>query len=206
MKSEMKYKKSKNGHNDAVAQNENNIWKKVFPFVAGALILVIVALTAGIVLVNFGALDNKKDDLSVYAPKTESDERYSEGSYRYAILSDGNAMIVGLTDDAEDTELYIPSEIGGRTVTAIGDSSFYMDTEIVRVVIPEGVTYIGSRAFFGCVNIETLSLPSTLGVIRESAFEFCDYLDGISFAGTCDMWSAVKIGENNPIGYVSTLS
>lgn len=201
-----KYKKTKKGSAGAVDQVKCSAWHKAFPFVAGALALAIIALTVAIILLKNGAFDEKpkKEDLSVYAPTVES-EGHSEGSYNYSVLSDGTAMIVGLTENAEDTEVYIPSEIGGRKVTAIGDKSFFMDTAITRVVIPEGVTYVGYQAFWGCVNLETLSLPSTLCVIRESAFEMCEYLDGVSFSGTRDAWIAVKVGENNPIGYVYTV-
>ncbi len=203
----MKNKNVKTQTAGAMQSPSKSVWDKAFPFVTGALVLVIVALIVAIILVKVGAFDAKPEDLSKYAPELASEEQYSEGNYKYALLKDGNAIITGLVTEADGvSELHIPSEIGGKKVTAIADKSFYLEMQINRVIIPEGVTYIGYQAFYGCVRLEMLSLPSTLTVIRECAFESCGYLDGVSFGGTHEAWSGVKIGENNSaLSYVLAL-
>ncbi len=193
--------------NEGAFQN-GSAWNKIFPFVMTALGAIAVALIVAIILVKCGAFDPKPENLSVYAPEVSDETERSSGTYNYVLLKDGSVMITGISADAgEVTELLFPSEIDGKRVTAIADKSFYLEMQISRAVIPEGVTYIGYQAFYGCVRLEMLSLPTTLKVIRESAFESCDYLNGVSYAGTQEAWKNVKIGVNNPaLGYILTLS
>lgn len=179
-------------------------WNKIFPIVVAVFGAIIVALIVAIILVKCGAFDPKPEDLSVYAPEISDESQYSNGTYDYVILKDGSIMITGISEVAgELTELLLPSEIDGKKVTAIADKSFYLEMQVARAVIPEGVTYIGSEAFYGCVRLEMLSLPTTVAVIREGAFAFCDYLNGVSYSGTHEAWKSVKVGSNNAaLGYV----
>jgi hypothetical protein len=67
-------------------------------------------------------------------------------------------------------------------VTAIGETAFADDTNLISVTIPGGpsyffggITYIGPEAFIGCTSLTNV----TLGGVQEigySAFEYCDSL------------------------------
>lgn len=198
----MKSKNTKSSSAGAI--QEGSAWNKIFTVVVVVLGVIAVALVVAIILVRCGVFDPKPDDMSVYAPEVADAAQNSNSTYDYVLLKDGSVMITGISDDAgEITELLLPSEIDGKRVTAIADKSFYLEMQVARAVIPEGVTYIGQQAFYGCVRLEMLSLPSTLNVIREGAFEACDYLNGVSYAGTHEAWKSVKVGVNNPaLGYV----
>ena len=88
-----------------------------------------------------------------------------------------------------ESQLEIPSEIGGMETTAIGRGTFADNTEITSVVIPEGVTTIEGIAFMGCTNLETVVFPSTLMEIGLYAFADCVSLknvvlpDGVVYVG-----------------------
>jgi len=121
--------------------------------------------------------------------------------FDYEVLEDGTICITGYTPDPEDTSslLLIPSQIGGYTVSAIGDIAFlraggietvvipgtvktiglgaFQETLIKRVFIQEGVEEICDQAFFNCTFLETLVIPSSIKNIGEHAIGFAWYTD-----------------------------
>lgn len=87
------------------------------------------------------------------------------------------------------------------------------DTEIIDLVIPEGVTEISRSAFRGCENIKTLHLPNSVKNIGGSAFEGCTKLEyvnlpegvteigGAAFSG-CESIKSVRMPKSmEKIGY-----
>ncbi len=92
----------------------------------------------------------------------------ADGTYTFTSLSDGTVAITGY--NGSDTTLNIPATLSGHKVTAIAQSAFSYNNDIVHVVIPNGVTRIENNAFFGCENLVTVELPSTLLHIGDWAF------------------------------------
>ena len=81
--------------------------------------------------------------------------RYKDenGDYYYSVAGIGKCT---------DTEIYIPPYVDGVPVTEINSSAFAKNTNITKVVIPNGVTTIYNNAFGGCTNLTSLILPETL--------------------------------------------
>lgn len=74
-----------------------------------------------------------------------------------------------------ETDIVIPSQIDGKTVSAIGNvtgttGAFEGCTNITSVVIPDGVTEIQDNAFYGCTSLETVTIPSGVTLLRNCAF------------------------------------
>lgn len=67
------------------------------------------------------------------------------------------------------------------SVTAIGASAFYGNTNLSSISIPEGVLTIGGSAFSSCTALKQVSLPTTLTTISSYAFSGCRKLSSISF-------------------------
>ena len=84
----------------------------------------------------------------------------TSGNFKYAVLSetDKTCKITGYTGWA--TELTIPSELDGYTVTEIGASAFEDCSSLVSVTIPEGVTSIGSYAFASCTALTSIDVAT----------------------------------------------
>lgn len=59
---------------------------------------------------------------------------------------------------------------------AITYSLYAGNTDIVSIIIPEGVTTITKRAFVNCFRLEEVVLPSTLTLIDRQAFGGCHNL------------------------------
>ncbi|MBQ7600205.1 MAG: leucine-rich repeat domain-containing protein [Clostridia bacterium] len=102
----------------------------------------------------------------------------SSGDYVYMVDTDGAAVITGY--NGHETDLVIPAEIDGIRVKELGAKSFYGNTELLSVSVPEGVEWINSNAFTGCVNIGSYSFPSTLKVIASYAFSLNRSLTGVT--------------------------
>ena len=60
--------------------------------------------------------------------------------------------------EGEETEVIIPSEIGGVPVTAIGEGAFMYSPTLKKITIPKSVTNIHTSAFVGCVNLTEISV------------------------------------------------
>ena len=64
-------------------------------------------------------------------------------------------------------DVVIPASLG---VTEIAAQAFFNNSDIVSVVIPEGVEVVGYWSFNDCVNIESVTLPYTLEALAEHCF------------------------------------
>jgi hypothetical protein len=65
----------------------------------------------------------------------------------------------------------IPSELGGKKVTAIAEGAFFGNTDITSVTIPSGVESIGIYAFSDCTALEKVEIPTSVWRIAPFAFD-----------------------------------
>ena len=100
-------------------------------------------------------------------------------------------IVTGIIDSSA-TSLVFPGEFDGLPITTIADSAFSGNTNLVSVVLPEGLTTIGESAFQNCSNLSSVSLPSTLVLVGASAFNDCGNLEDIIVpAGLTDIQNLV---------------
>ena len=106
----------------------------------------------------------------------------TEGDYEYEVLEDNTAKITKFT--GADTEVTIPSVLGEKKVTVIGDYAFMNCNKIQKVTIPDGVTKIGEEGdphgvggvFFMCTALEEVEIPDSVQSIAVGAFMWCSSL------------------------------
>ena len=107
------------------------------------------------------------------------------GTFEYEVMYDGTAEITDYT--GTDTELAIPSELDGYTVTSIGWYAFEGCANLTSITIPDSVTSIGYSAFSGCIGLTSITISDSVTSIGFSAFEntawFNNQPDGIVYAG-----------------------
>lgn len=88
---------------------------------------------------------------------------------------------IGLTitgfEGSLPSNLEIPGEINGVTVTEIDYYAFYNNGVLRRVVIPEGVTRIGGSAFYGCNALVDVTIPDSVTIIEGYAFTGTPWLN-----------------------------
>ncbi len=76
--------------------------------------------------------------------------------------------------------LTIPSTLGGRPVTGIGNSAFILCHDMTGVKIPVGVTSIGGSAIAYC-GLTSVTIPASVTNIGVNAFFRCDDLADMYF-------------------------
>ena len=127
------------------------------------------------------------------------DPQADDGTYKYAYtVNDGKATItkfLGPVDSANNGlyDIEIPTELGGCTVTGLGEYSFsgYLSAaqsnepyqfgrNIHSVTIPQSVTSIGDYAFSHCEKMDSLTINDATTSIGSWAFDECYKLTTLS--------------------------
>ena len=110
----------------------------------------------------------------------ETEEATVDGITWIYILENGNATNVGPKDiNTLPTEIIIPDELNGNTVTSIKGCAFSECSSLERVVIPEGVTRINEGAFDGCSSLISVNIPNGVKSLSLYAFRDCSSLESI---------------------------
>lgn len=99
------------------------------------------------------------------------------GDYEYTVLDDGTARIAKYNGSA--SELVIPTELDGKTVSAIGQMSFEKCKSITSLTIPSSIKTIGKNAFRYCENLKNLTLSEGLEAIDLGGFQECAKLESV---------------------------
>ena len=133
----------------------------------------------------------------------------TDGSVSWTISNDGTLTVTG-------TGAVEPAGTGPSA--GYGWSGY--GEQVLRIVVGEGITSLGASAFADCVNAESAALPESLTAIGEAAFQNaralesvnipvavksigdwafgnCAGLRAVTYAGTYEQWSAIKIGAYN---------
>ena len=91
----------------------------------------------------------------------------TSGDYKYT-ADGGKAEITGYTGN--ETEVNIPADLDGNTVTALGEDLFNNNHNIEKVTIPDTITEIGNCAFFYCDKLSKVNIPDSVQRIMNFAF------------------------------------
>ena len=112
--------------------------------------------------------------------------------YTYTLDDANRATITGYSGNA--TALYIPGEIDGHEVVAIGDRAFENRTDLRTVMIPDSVIDIERMAFCGCSNLDNVTLSKNLEKMEERAFGNCEKITQIEIPKSLDIGGAWNAG------------
>ena len=171
------------------------------------LISLLVAVCMMITMLPLSAVTAFAASASSYpTPTSPTDPVASDGTYWYAYRenADHTATItdfLGPVDSTKTPDPYtitVPTELDGRKVTGLGESSFsgiYSDhqkndtlcsfcNKIQSVTIPESVTSIGRAAFMYCTGLTSLTIKGVATSIGAVAFSSCTSLTSLSLVGS----------------------
>ena len=108
-------------------------------------------------------------DISAYA--------LTSGDYECSVKN-GTATIT--KDNGLESDITIPSDIDGYSVTAIGNYAFKGCWSLENVTIPDSVISIGSGAFSNCSCLISIDIPNSVTSIGNSAFFYCESLNSVT--------------------------
>lgn len=90
---------------------------------------------------------------------------------------DGTVVITRYT--GTDTEVVVPANIAGKSVTTVGDSAFADCVQLKKVTLPAGITTLEAYAFAYCYNLTGINIPDTVTTIGNTAFANCESLKSV---------------------------
>lgn len=139
---------------------------------------------------------------------------FEEGGYVYRDIGNGEAEIVRYI--GEEREIVIPRELGGLTVTSIGNESF-KEKDLINVNFPDTIKKIGHSAFrknrieeirlpnyveemgteiMGDGNTKKVVIPRTVTKIDDNVF-YHGVLEEVVFEGRVDLIGRGAFQGNN---------
>lgn len=123
---------------------------------------------------------------------------YSEGPYTYQVKNN-EATITGFDKyECTDTEIIIPSKLGGYPVVSIEAGVLSNNYNVVSLVIPEGVTNLGgfnAPVFADCSKLKKVTIPSSLRK-SWSAFKGCNIEE--VYISDVNSWISIEWWQYSP--------
>ena len=104
-----------------------------------------------------------------------------------------------------DTEVVVPAEYMGKSVTIINSRAFYDCSFITKITLPDTIKEIGSSAFGYCTSLQTIEIPACTRIL-DSVFTGCTSLEEVTLPD-----GLISIGSNlftncNSLNKVTILS
>ena len=130
----------------------------------------------------FDDIDDIKEKAKAIIKPTREDVTKTTSDWEYEVLDDGTVSITRYT--GSEAQVTIPSEIDGKTVTAIGYGAFYRYSSLTNVTIPDSVITIGDSAFADCSSLESVTIPNSVTAIGIYAFDSCTSLASVTIGNT----------------------
>ena len=97
------------------------------------------------------------------------------------------------------TELIIPDEYKGNSVTNIGWCAFAYCSGLTSITIPNSVTSIEIGAFYECSGLTSITIPNSVTSIGSYAFDGCNNLKEVHVTDL-DAWKNISFGyDANPL-------
>ncbi len=107
--------------------------------------------------------------------------------WTYVTEDDGAVFLTGYSGPLSG-EVTLPSVLDGRKVEFVGGNTFNKQTEITKLIVPEGYVRINPDSFKGCTSLQEVYLPTTIRHIGLWCFSECPALTKVEYAGRDDMW------------------
>lgn len=130
----------------------------------------------------------------------------TSGDFEYSVLSETDKTCEITKYDGSASELDIPSQLDGYTVTSISYNAFVDCTSLTGVTIPNSVKEIADDAFRNCYSLTSVTIPNSVTSIGDYAFAKCILLTSITIPDSvtsigrdafcnCESLTSVSIGN-----------
>ena len=100
------------------------------------------------------------------------------------------------------SELTVPDQIAGVSVTALGERCFYNCKNLTTVYLPKSLVSIGDGAFSGCTALRGIFIPASVKTIGKEAFLGCTALESICIHNSMTSIQSDAFDQCNRLGYL----
>ena len=160
-----------------------------------------VAESAGQVTLTYDKGGELETSITITIGESSKKEPYDYLSdFEYSVY---NERVTITRYNGTRSNLIIPGEIEGYSVTSIGWHAFDLCTSLTSINIPDSVTSIGDGAFYGCSSLSSISIPDGVTSIGEYAFRDCTSLtsitipDSVTSIGECAFYPCSSLSSIN---------
>ena len=160
-------------------------WKRL-----AALSSAIVMAAATLTYFPSDTLQNIRLEISASAETTTEPQVWNEDNLTWTLDADGKLTIsgTGAMKDYNAAENLSPAYMNSDVkkvviedgVTSIGELAFYKCSSLTNITIPDSVTCIEYAAFHGCSSLSSITIPNSVTSIGIYAFVFCSSLTSIT--------------------------
>ena len=161
-----------------------------------------VAESAGQVTLTYDKGGELETSITITIGESSKKEPYDYLSdFEYSVDINKRVTITGY--NGTRSNLIIPREIKGYSVTSIDNDAFRGCTSLTSITIPNSVTSIGFSAFFGCLNLSKIVIPDSVTDIGYDAFDDTSWYNnqpnGVIYAGQVVYKYKGEMPENTAI-------
>ena len=186
-------------------------WKRL-----AALSSAIVMAAATLTYFPSDTLQNIRLEISASADETGAEtttepQVWIEDNLTWTLDADGTLTIsgTGAMKDYNAAENLSPAYMNSDVkkvviedgVTSIGESAFYSCKSLTSITIPDSVTSIENYAFANCSNLTSITIPKSVTSIRNDAFYGCNNLTVYLENGSTLTSNALGVDESKIVSY-----
>lgn len=156
-------------------------------------------------LIGIGALSGMGSNVTpkfayAYGSNTNFISAATDAGYQVILSYQLGANVTGILN----------TSTGVLTVTGTGpmynfsssNSPVYNNTDIISVIVEEGVTSIGAGVFRNCTNIASVDLPDTLTSIGNHSFAYCTSLESITIPASVTSIDQAALAYNTNLNEI----
>lgn len=119
----------------------------------------------------------------------KDDDTFRCGDFGY-ILAEGVAQLCAYY--GEETELDVPQELDGYTVTAVNQSAFGKNDTLTQINVGNSVVNIAEYAFSGCSALKKVNIGNGVAVVHANSFDNCPSLEEIEVTAANSSYTSVE--------------
>lgn len=101
------------------------------------------------------------------------------------VVGTGYTSGANASSDTLAGDLLLPFD---GSITAVGQTGFYMCTELTGVKIPDSVETIDRSAFSGCYSLAEVHIGSGLKTVESSGFNYDSEIRAVYYNGSAEDW------------------
>lgn len=131
------------------------------------------------VLIVFTACDKKPEETPTTTKPAA--QVMTQEDFKFVMLDDGTAKIVGYTKAQAPTDLQIPAYLNGAKVTVLGENTFTSEHKLINVELSRFLTKIEPKAFNKATLKSIKFLDAKVETVEPYTFNECDNLVQVVF-------------------------